>query len=201
MRIRIFIDFWNFQLAWNNFHKRGGVSAVVRIPWKERLADILVKQADAGAAYHGTHVYASIDSAREADRRLGRFLRDTMDSFPGFRVLVKERKPRSPMRCPNDDCKKLITHCPHCDQVIRRTVEKGVDTSLVVDLIQHATDDTYDRAVLVSGDADFVPAVELVQRLGKQVIHAHFRNRANELMKASWDHVFFDDMMGDLLEP
>ena len=124
-----------------------------------------------------------------------------MDSFPGFSVLVKERKPRSPMRCPNDGCKKLVTYCPHCNQEIRRTVEKGVDTSLVVDLIQHATDDTYDRAVLVSGDADFVPAVELVQRLGKQVIHGHFRNQANELMKACWDHIFFEDMMGDLLAP
>ena len=90
--------------------------------------------------------------------------------------------------------------CPHCGKQIRRTVEKGVDTAIVVDLIQGAIDETYDRAVLVSGDADFVPAVEFIQREGTQIIHAHFRNQANQLMNACWDHLFLDDLMGELLE-
>ena len=80
-------------------------------------------------------------------------------------------------------------------------MEKGIDTAVVVDLIQGATDNTYDRAVLVSGDADFVPAVEFIQRTGTQIIHAHFRNQANELMRACWAHLFLDDLMPEMLAP
>lgn len=148
----------------------------------------------------GTHVYASVDPTREADKRLHGFLH-VMDGFPGYKVLVKDRKPRSSPRCPNETCGKRISHCPHCTEEIRGTVEKGIDTAIVVDLIQGAADETYDRAILVSGDADFVPAVEFVQRGGMQIIHVHFRNQANELMNACWDHRFLDDLMQELLAP
>lgn len=48
-------------------------------------------------------------------------------------------------------------------------VEKGVDVQLAVDMVALAVADTYDVAVLISGDGDFAPAVELVKRLGKHV--------------------------------
>ncbi len=48
-------------------------------------------------------------------------------------------------------------------------VEKGVDTQLVVDMVRLAVANTYDVAVLVSGDGDFAPAVEFVKQLGKHV--------------------------------
>lgn len=200
MRVRIFVDFWNFQLAWNDWHATRRAAERVKIPWKERLPDVLVKHVDSAGVYMGTHVYASVDAARPADQRLRGFLQ-VMDGFPGYKVLVKDRKPKGVLRCPNDECKQQITHCPHCSEAIRGTVEKGIDTAIVVDLIQHAADKTYDRAVLVSGDADFVPAVEFIQRSGTQVIHAHFRNQANQLMNACWDHIFFDDLMEELLAP
>ena len=44
-----------------------------------------------------------------------------------------------------------------------------MDTRLVADLIHYAANDAYDAAVLISGDDDFVPAVEAVNSLGKQV--------------------------------
>lgn len=31
MRVRIFIDFWNFQLSWNEYHQRKGAQEIVRI--------------------------------------------------------------------------------------------------------------------------------------------------------------------------
>jgi uncharacterized LabA/DUF88 family protein len=198
MRVRIFVDFWNLQLAWNYWHTAQGSKERVKIPWKNGLSDVLVKHVAAEAMYMGTHVYASVDPTREADKRLRGFLH-VMDGFPGYKVLVKDRKPRSAVRCPNDQCGKKITDCPHCGQEIRGTVEKGIDTAIVVDLIQGAADRTYDRAVLVSGDADFVPAVEFIQRGGTQIIHAHFRNQANQIMNACWDHLFFDDLMDELL--
>ena len=53
-------------------------------------------------------------------------------------------------------------------------VEKRTDVKLAVDMVHCALNTqlghTYDVAMLVSNDTDFVPAVELVQALGKKVV-------------------------------
>ena len=46
--------------------------------------------------------------------------------------------------------------------MLGRTVEKGVGTALATDLVELAVDNLFDSAILVSADADFVPAVDLV---------------------------------------
>ena len=48
-------------------------------------------------------------------------------------------------------------------------VEKGVDVKLAVDMLHGAFRNTYDTAVLISGDADYVDAVEVVKQQGKHV--------------------------------
>ncbi len=45
---------------------------------------------------------------------------------------------------------------------------------LVTDMVQGAFQNRYDVALLATGDADFVPAVQLVQNLKKEVINLHF---------------------------
>lgn len=199
MRVRILVDFWNLQIAWNQFHeKRSGGRP--RIPWEARLPELLTRHASPDGVYHGCHVYASVDPRSPADAGLRRFLH-AMKGFPGYRVTVKERKPRGPYRCPNPACREPVVACPSCGGAFRRTVEKGVDTALVTDLIQAAIDDLLDIAILVSADADFVPAVELVQnRTNKRVIHAHIRPQGQVLRNACWSHVFLDDLMDQLLE-
>ncbi|MBS3063433.1 MAG: NYN domain-containing protein [Candidatus Diapherotrites archaeon] len=42
------------------------------------------------------------------------------------------------------------------------------------DMLRSAYLDMYDVALLASGDADFVPAAELVQTLKKEVVNVHF---------------------------
>src|SRR5882672_10317381 len=59
--------------------------------------------------------------------------------------------------------------CPACGGDYEYTTEKRVDTRLVADIIQYAAIGAFDAAVLVSGDDDFVPAVEAVNALGRQV--------------------------------
>lgn len=48
-----------------------------------------------------------------------------------------------------------------------RTGEKGVDVGLAVDMVRHAPH--YDQAILISGDYDFVPAVQAVKDQLKSV--------------------------------
>jgi len=53
-------------------------------------------------------------------------------------------------------------------------MEKGIDVMLAVDLMRFGRLNSYDTAILVTGDADFVEAVRDVQDMGKQVELAHF---------------------------
>ena len=198
-RVRIFIDFWNFQIAWNVFHGRR--ETPVQIPWDETLPRILTAKVGQNANYVGTHVFASIDPNSAKDRGLNRFLH-IMDGFPGYTVTVKERRPASPVKCTNDACHAVITDCPVCKQRLRRTVEKGIDTALLTDIIKSAFDDTFDQAILISEDSDFVPAVKFIQeRWAKQIFHAYFRGRSDELRNACWKHIFLDDFMSELVPP
>ena len=51
----------------------------------------------------------------------------------------------------------------------RRVRQKGVDTLIAVDMLVGAFSGIFDMAVLVSGDADFIPVVEEVHRRGVMV--------------------------------
>ena len=48
-------------------------------------------------------------------------------------------------------------------------IQKGVDVQLAVNMIDFAYHNTYDTAVLVSGDSDFACAVQFVKNMGKHV--------------------------------
>ena len=193
----IFIDFWSFQLSWNEYHERLGAGRV-RIPWTPRLHEVLVRTIDANGIYAGTHVYASYAPGAPRDSGLLRFFH-AMDGFPGYDVLVKERAARGPASCPNHGCYRPVDTCPHCQRPMQRSVEKGVDTALVTDLIRFGIDGHYDRAVLLAADADHIPAVRFLGSRMKQVTHAWFRGFSHELRNACWDHVHFDQLMPDLL--
>ena len=59
-----------------------------------------------------------------------------------------------------------------CREKIPTYTEKQVDVRIAVDLVSMAQRDEYDVAYLLSADGDFVPAVEEVKRLEKQVFAA-----------------------------
>ncbi len=58
--------------------------------------------------------------------------------------------------------------------------EKTVDVNLGVDLL--LLKDVYDVAILVSGDQDYLPAVQAVKNLGKTVINIAFETREGKLL-------------------
>lgn len=62
-------------------------------------------------------------------------------------------------------------------------VEKGIDVAIAVDMLMLAFSDAYDVAVLVSGDADFVRAVDAVKQLGKRVENAYFSRGGSRHLK------------------
>jgi len=52
--------------------------------------------------------------------------------------------------------------------------QKQIDVQIAVDMVSEAYDNTFDVAVLVSGDGDLKPAVEKLISMGKQVEVASF---------------------------
>jgi len=58
--------------------------------------------------------------------------------------------------------------------------EKAVDVKLASDMI--ILKDIYDAAVIVSGDQDYVPAVQVVKDFGKRVVNVAFITRGGQLL-------------------
>ena len=70
---------------------------------------------------------------------------------------------------------------------------KGVDIALTKDMLSNAFQNNYDVAVLITGDGDYVPAIEEVRRLGKVVYLAFFETIGlNRNLKLACDS--FTDM-------
>lgn len=67
-------------------------------------------------------------------------------------------------------------------------VEKQVDTAITADLVDLAHRDEYDVAYLLSADSDFIPAVRIVQRLGKTVFGVSARP-SHELGRVVTKHI------------
>ena len=199
-RTKLFFDFWNFQLDWNRIVGKDKENKPIPIPWANELHRVLIAQVSRKsgetARYAGAHVYASVDP--DGDARLRRFLH-AMNSFPGYTAVVKERKAsRRGYRCPS--CKHEISNCPECSSRLRRTTEKGVDTTLAIDMIQMAFDNVYDLAVLGTTDADLCPAVRFIyERTGKPVYHLWFPKTGHDLRNACYDHFPMTSLIPELI--
>jgi len=77
------------------------------------------------------------------------------------------------------------------------SVEKGVDVAMAVDAMQIALGGKIDVAVLVTGDADFVPLVRAMMKEGIRVAAAHFlyhdgddRSFINERLQFACNYAF-----------
>jgi uncharacterized LabA/DUF88 family protein len=66
-------------------------------------------------------------------------------------------------------------------------VEKGTDIALATEMIAQGFEDSYDVAVMVSGDDDYAKAIRYVQDQGKVVKLASFENNASSDVKKRVD--------------
>jgi uncharacterized LabA/DUF88 family protein len=80
----------------------------------------------------------------------------------------------------------VCEQCGH-EGVVQWESEKGIDASLTVRLFD--TMDSWDVAYLLSGDADFVPAVASLRRRGKRVVGAGFPARSPALVRECYKYV------------
>jgi hypothetical protein len=147
MNVKIFFDGQNFYRALLRYDDS------LRVDY-DRLAT-WITQAVAGPAgvFCGAYYYVGISA--DAPPLVEGFLKG-LELRPGYFVRREPRVRRG-------------GRCPSCGVDYEYTTEKRVDTRLVAELIQYAANSAFDDAVLVSGDDDFVPAVEAVNALGRRV--------------------------------
>lgn len=197
-RTRVFVDFWNFSLQWRD--RAGGDY----IDWT-KVPVVLLKEGEkklqvAGLAdelhLEETRVYAS-HGTDEAGKKLKNWLDSFLDKQPSFSVTTRTRQAKGrTVHC--QECGAKHDQCPSCEEPLRWSPEKGVDTAIVTDLLSLAGENAFEVAVLVSSDADFIPAVEWVQSRGFKVLNATWQNHGFELAKVCWASFPLDAVMADL---
>ncbi|MBI4592658.1 MAG: NYN domain-containing protein [Candidatus Rokubacteria bacterium] len=159
MKICIFIDGQNFYRSLLRYDES------LRVDY-DRLAHWITSTVGGPAAvFAGAYYYVGV--AADVPALVEGFLKG-LELRPGYFVKREARVRRT-------------GRCTACGAEYEYTTEKRVDTRLVADLIHFAANGAFDAAVLVSGDDDFVPAVEAVNALGKQVWVATWS--ADELSK------------------
>jgi NYN domain len=147
MKALIFIDGQNFYRSLLRFDD------TLVVDYDRLAAWVTHAVGGPNAVFAGAHYYVGVSPGAPAP--VESFLKG-LEGRTGYFVR-RERRVRRTGRC------------SVCGGEYEYTTEKRVDTRLVADLIHFAANDAYDAAVLVSGDDDFVPAVEAVNALGKQV--------------------------------
>ena len=143
------------------------------------LADWVVKHVG-GERFVGAFYYTGVPSAQDEgnDRHALSDLLEELERRPGF--FVKRFNRRAQTR-----------DCPHCGKLITYTEEKMVDTSLVVDLVTGAMNDTFDCAVIFSGDLDVAPGLAALRTVGKIAWIATFGDigLSRSLLREAWSHI------------
>lgn len=147
MKVSIFFDGQNFYRSLQRYDES------LRVDYDRLAAWVTQAVGGPAALFSGAYYYVGVSA--DAPPVVEGFLKG-LELRPGYFVKREPRVRRS-------------GRCPSCGAEYEYTTEKRVDTRLVADLLQHAASGAFDAAVLVSGDDDFVPAVEAVNALGKQV--------------------------------
>lgn len=85
--------------------------------------------------------------------------------------------------------------CPKCGDARTKYVEKGVDVALATRLLTLANARTFETAVLVSGDKDYLETVRNVKSMGMRVEIYSWRGSLGDdlALESSTDIVYLDD--------
>jgi len=190
--MRVFVDFWNLQLTINSREEAvtGQQDVRFKIDWRGLPVWLAGKAAQkvgiANYSFEGAIIFASYDPKTEDGRGFNNWATSWLNRQPGIQVQCHARQARSAPKC--NVCHQEISICPHaqCGARISGTVEKGVDTAIVTDMIRLAWEDAYDIAVLASSDADLIPAVKFLDQKARKVIQAGFPPSGVHLATACW---------------
>lgn len=162
IRVAVFIDGRNFYHEAKNLKKDG---------LKIRLQDIVKKLVGNRELVTAFYYNALLDKEKDPKRyeTHNKFI-GIIRGFPKFKVIL----------C---DWRKITEE----DRTVRYDT-KGDDVHLTADLLMGAFKDTYDVAIIVSGDADFIPVIEILRKeFNKRIGNAYFRRTSSYKLRQACD--------------
>ncbi|MCX7971276.1 MAG: NYN domain-containing protein [Negativicutes bacterium] len=193
-RTMIFIDYQNFEWAFNNYYRQNFPPAV-KPGLDYSCFPFRLSEKIPGSWLVRTYVFiARPDEFLMQDERLRRKYQ-WLTELPNY-GFIKVIEGRLVARPSSDEREMDIS-----DWTSFYKEEKGTDVNLSIEMVSKAYLNAYDCAILVSGDTDQIPAVELVTRLGKNLVVAGVEGQ--NLQKLSQcadacyylDHDFFQTCM------
>ncbi len=192
-RARIFVDYWNFQLNWNERANEERCDWLA-LPWAlVRAAERTARVPD--LIYEGTHIYASVDPNNE---HLLNWLETFLERQPGFVVnLARLLRRHRPVRC--SACGSENEACPECGEPFAMSTSKGLTTQIVVDLMALHTNNACDVPVIVSSDTELMPVIQYLTNHGVKVIHAGWREAGLDLARQAWASIELDHLIPELI--
>lgn len=194
-KIKVFVDYWNFQLLVNKILNKDKSP----IDWKG-IGEWLAQEASILAkmdhySYEGMNIYTSYNPSK--DSSYVNWIHNWLNRQPGIQVNCLERKLKRAPDCPT--CYTTIALCPKCKANMEGSEEKGVDALIVTDMISLAWENSYDMAILASSDRDLIPAVKYLSGKGKKVIHAGFASIGSDLSKSCWAYLNIVQKINEIL--
>ena len=153
------------------------------------LPQVLIREAssllnEANLDLQDFNVFGSYSSL-PADEKLRIWATTFLPKIPAANVvfLPRQQKLSGPI-CTG--CHKEIKTCPYCSGSMLGSEEKCIDTLIATTMLQDAWMKKYEVAILVSGDKDFIPAVDFLRSVGIRTILAQIKNLGADLRRHCW---------------
>lgn len=168
-KVMIFIDGSNLFHSCKEFRRERQINLKINY---EKLARVL----SSGRKLKRVYYYGSINPFDESEMEKQTKFYHALEHINDFHIVKK------PLRRRGHD-----------------TVEKGIDVALVTDMLTLGFNKAYDTAIIVSGDGDYIHAVDQLKALGMSVEVAIFENVLSPELKRAVDKcIILDNMYEDI---
>ena len=129
---------------------------------------------------------------------------ESLGKLPNFEVITRKLQRSSTREILNEkreiisnlglcgNCKPLVeNNCYECIGNVKKR-EKGIDVKIAVDIVEHAIKDKCDCIILISGDADFIPALKLAEGNKKTAYSAFLTLGYSYGLRKNFKHLIMD---------
>lgn len=123
---------------------------------------------------------------------------DSLRKIPGFTVYTRKLQVHSTKELLKEKQEFVdsMDLCNNCKPIVEQNIldaignvkkkEKGVDILLAVDLVEFAIKNKADAFIVLSGDADFIPAMKLVKNNKKEVFSSSLAKGYSRQLRESF---------------
>lgn len=198
LKAMAFIDYQNFYYSTSNYLKSINQSGL-RLDYKDLCQQIVNNISLQPAVLVKTYLFAAkpcdalLNSCNPKYKNLNTWLK-SLKNKPYFEVIEGTQQIRPSMKGQEIDPNDPSTYS---------TTEKETDVNIAVQMVSKAYKNSYDIAVLLSNDTDYLPIVKTLHDLGKIIVLVKlpdqkvykFENYVDEIFQI--DYSFFQRVLNN----